>query len=64
VLLAFTTTEKVNIALAIASGGVAIATGYLAFKTRGMANETQRWQWRRKRRRRRSLTKRRPPRNR
>jgi hypothetical protein len=42
VLLAFTTTEKVNIALAIASAGVAFATGYLAWKTRGMARETQR----------------------
>jgi hypothetical protein len=40
--IAFTTTEKVNIWLAVASALVAFATLYLALKTRGMVTETKR----------------------
>jgi hypothetical protein len=41
-MLGFTTTEKVNLAVAIASGAVALATLFLGWKTRQMARETKR----------------------
>lgn len=41
-MIGFTTVEKVDIAVAVAGGAVALATLYLGWKTRGMARETKR----------------------